>query len=932
MTEPAAREGDPQTGYRPIGQILLLVGAVVTCMLAFVPLAIALDPQTALPIRLKLVGPAGHALGELTVARISPRGRACALERDGGSGAWVASNAWARALRISAPTKTLDAITSVELQLGERLWNIPASRLRREAIESGPVPRHPALQLDTSVLGEGAPLPAGARVFINWPEMGQRLRQLALWPAMLALALLLAATLSAAAWRSERLGPICRRALAPGPAESEPVGSGEPDREGRAWFLGGLTFLVLALAALEWFDACYFTRDDNLVAALPAMLYGCRSLAAGQFPAWTPSFLLGSPLAEMAFPALFYPPTLLCWWMATQVLGNEHLTLEVFSWAHLLAAYLMTFRLLRIVGARPSLACPATLSFVLSGFFLVSGRSWHAFLASAAWTPLMVRAAVLLARQGPSWRWATWLGMAIGLSFHAGHSQPWLNAVSALWCSAGLLALSGAMPLGRMLWLIPPCILGLGLAAPVMISEVSLVADAARIGGLGGGIARGLTALLLPYPLAYARHPNDLVGKHGPEMTQFYYSGTVFFAVGVATCLLLVGLLLARRGAVATAAANPWAVNGAAFLLLSLGRPGFIWLSIGLLPLLNKFRDPYRYLPLATLFLVISGALTLERLLPRGSKAAGAERAIAACVAMLLAHHVSMVPPPHHDYGFRPYPAMADLLPETIGTDARCLPLIPRLGSAPDYARALSHNLPAVYGAHSMTGYKSIVAVSPENVRAASRFEKDSLEALKRYGVRWVVEHRLLALPPVDPPSLEGFRGPGPIARAALAWQVNETEESVLGAEADRDRALMRRVRAEARRVTRLPGVTVWEMGGADPIAFPRGRAGQALPCVQGPAGVSVDVSALTSGAAVVVNVLNRRWMRAAADGRAIQVDSDDWDRVVAQCPPGAKQLQVLYCPPWGRWFAVTACLVLLGLATTFAMIGFRGAARAPVA
>jgi hypothetical protein len=120
-----------------------------------------------------------------------------------------------------------------------------------------------------------------------------------------------------------------------------------------------------------------------------------------------------------------------------------------------------------------------------------------------------------------------------------------------------------------------------------------------------------------------------------------------------------------------------------------------------------------------------------------------------------------------------------------------------------------------------------------------------------------------------------------------------------------------------------LPGVRIWEVKHACPLAFPAGDPTISLPVEFSGRGETVEVASLKAGGPVVVNVLRRPWLTACADGRRASTSSDEWGRAVVELPPGARRLEVDYTPPWRLGFLASALLGALALASwrTFAAL-----------
>ena len=172
-------------------------------------------------------------------------------------------------------------------------------------------------------------------------------------------------------------------------AETGPTPSYPDDRGSRAWDVLGLLALAAALVSLEARQPYYFTQDDALVVEAPSRLVGCRSLWQGQFPEYNPYNMFGEPMASTGCGSFTYPPTYMAYAAARHLLGNEYLVGDVFVVLHLVAGFAAMRWFCGELGLRRATANLAGLSFVLSGSFLIMGRSWTNFVPMVVWLPVL---------------------------------------------------------------------------------------------------------------------------------------------------------------------------------------------------------------------------------------------------------------------------------------------------------------------------------------------------------------------------------------------------------------------------------------------------------------------------------------------------------------------------------------------------------------
>lgn len=463
----------------------------------------------------------------------------------------------------------------------------------------------------------------------------------------------------------------------------------------------------------------------------------------------------------------------------------------------------------------------------------------------------------------------------------------------------------------RALWAVPAFLLGIAIAAPTLIPQTleAVHLYGGRAGGIGHGIQRGVLSLLLPYPLS--PYPGRFaIGDHGPDnmdtahyqlMGQFYYSGTLFYLVG----FLVVVSLLVYRWDKRVMAANIWLLMAGIAFLFALGKPGVLWVLLDKLPMFNKFTGPFKFLVYLNLFVILGCGLVIERLLRGLQNARLWELGIGIGVSGLLLYHCALPLPSFYSYGDKPYPPLPREMASLLTADRnpmplRVLPVAPVRSPAPGYVQSLQNNFSCIYGILSLVGYDPLVGVTPENALADQMIGDQGLQALKEYGVQWIVVSRLVQEPKLGPNEKE-WPSESACDRDGLAYLLRSAQPRLV-----------------------LPEVTIWELGGSRPMAFPTSQPTRALPITLNGSGVRVDVSRLKQGGDVIVNFLKRPWHKAYADGRQIPCSADYWGRMLTHVPIGTKALEVRYQPPWGLGFRIGGFLALLAAAITCALTAWQ--------
>jgi hypothetical protein len=814
-------------------------------------------------------------------------------------------------VNLCIPQRWLDRIEGIDVAIGHRRFTFSREEVQRQwnRIEAD----NAAVQSDLSVWTtrpadaphDGEPgwrLVAppkvhaepsrliGLRVGVNYPGDAAILWGTAPWRLLALVAAAAAAVILIRRRSFQRLETGLQAILVP-EAEEPRQGPASAVAGGWKWLALGAAVVAAGITIVEACQPYYFTQDDNFSSGLPVILQGCRSAFGGVFPEWNPYQFLGMPTTGSGLWCLSYPPTYLSYALATYLLHDEYLTLEVFAILHLLAGYAATYWAMRKVGVRASVAVLGGVATALAGYTLIAGRCWIMMTTIAVYLPLLVVALVNLERGGGGWRWALLTGLVIGLFYAVGFTQIWIYAMAFFFLAAVLLLATGRLRVRPALWIVPAALLGLALSAPLWVVQLDWAVGMQSTGGGGSGVEEGLLAMLLPYPLTHAMDPNHWAHEHKQLMTQFYYSGTLFCAATFVILAVLLGYRWSRR----LAAANVWAIVAGVVLVLALGDAGVVGFVASQLPAVGFLNNnPFRILPFFNLFAVLGGGLLVERCLNRLSRPRRWEIGLGIAVAGLMLYHAFLARPAFWNYGDTPYPPMPESMAATLhpGDEARperVIPFAPTRTTQKGYVLSLEHNFSSVYSVSSFDIYDPIVWRKPQYEEVLRRLHADPISTARAYGIRWVIIDRL-----AETTGLPGLSRYERLVRNGLVLPT---------------------LKQASRPVLTVGDIEIRDLGEASPLAFSEAQPATALPLRWRGDGVDVDVSDLKGGGTVVINVMNWPTWQASAGRQRLPLEADEWDRLRVTVPAGADQIEVRYTRPWGKGLLVGIILAAMGLA-----------------
>jgi len=795
---------------------------------------------------------------------------------------WKIAGHWIKTLHLTAPESVIRSLASMDVWIGGRKTSYSAEDLlkwpRQPKALTGLLPDRPRQAITIELPRDpNSTLPA-----INSIGLPAMVRRILTFPLVGLAVAILAAWLLVRIARSSVGVEFWNITIA--------VPSGQPVSS--LWFWAGLALSAAGIASLYVRYSYPFTQDDNFSQFLPLVLFNCRSILEGHWPAWNPHQFMGAPVATIGIYSVTYPPLYLAYGLA-RVLGQEYWTIEIYTLLHLAAGYTLLYAVLRRMKIRASVAAIAGASYVLSGWFLIAGRSQMTFAPLAVW-PVALAWSLhhLEVHRHVSWKWIAATALSIGTFFHAGHSQMWVYGMMLFASGIALNCLVGKLNWRQALQTIPALIIGIGLAAPLLILQVIEGTSSARAGSYGDRI--DLLHMLLPLGSLWPR--TLTLGSFGHEFfPEMYYSGTLFQCLSFATLLLALTRFVLCRTSVAElkqwASQNTWLILFGIALMFGLGSQGILWTLFSALPIFDRFRWPIKFTYFCLLYSTIGGAMLAERFFDRRPKLHFPALAAVACLLMV---HVGLCRASWYDFADRPYP----ILPATIQTrildpQTRVLTRWESMDRSPvaGFYRTLPLDFATQAGAYAVGGYDTFVEGSLASRRIRYRFWTDPIGAARAYGVKWVLSDRTLD---------------NPVASTNLFfWSLEAAGVgNILAIHAAQDTGHL---------VASDKDLELYQLPNPDPLAF-LDREHLPVPIRMNSMGSMIDSSIATSGDTLTCNVVMRPWLEATAqNGQHLKTDSDEWGRARIHIEHATPIVNLIYQPPWIATLLWGGLLVALG-------------------
>ena len=372
-------------------------------------------------------------------------------------------------------------------------------------------------------------------------------------------------------------------------------------------FAATLAMAFLLLLLLEVRSPYYFLQDDGLQDFLPLYFHNWRSLRSGQIPLYNFHTFTGIPHLAMGQPAVFYIPQYLAMFLSETIWGHPFAAIDLMAFMHALIAVAGGYVLLRYLGTTKVAASFGALT-ALSGFFVWVGRMWPTALLLCAWFPWMLWSALRYLEK-PNIGRAGWLMFFRLALLYGGYPQFFILAMifEHLFAFSYLLAVRLSRWQTRYLKYVaiyvPTVLLGLPFLLPVWV-------EVGRSLQRSGPLSYAEFSVLSLPPIFWTfgqlfvfinlQLPKDLVIARSIPYVSY---------IGYLPALLPLGagvLWKKRPGS------RRWLIaSGVCFCIALLWCWNVLGPLIYHLPLLNRFRWPFKLIYFAGFFQCLAAALVL---------------------------------------------------------------------------------------------------------------------------------------------------------------------------------------------------------------------------------------------------------------------------------------------------------------------------------
>jgi hypothetical protein len=373
----------------------------------------------------------------------------------------------------------------------------------------------------------------------------------------------------------------------------------------------GILIVLLVFFLLELINPYLFMENDNFSYFAPNMIEGMDQLFSGQIPSINMHQLMGTKILENGLFAVFYPFTIISYFFAHFLFGNDFLIFEIFALLHFVLGFILFFTFINSKTKNNLICFLASLAFTFSGYFQLT-KAWCYVAPLLIFLPLIFLLNDKLNKKGL--KIPILLGLVRGIFFYSGNVQnfAYLVIFELLYFLIKHYQKNWKEFKQEFKKYIFSWVITIIMVVPLLWAQLKTSQVSSR-----GNLSP------LEYLLSRPTFPTD--SFFGtlifPSLLSFssvlfrynfvHYFGTLF-------ALLFFGggiILIAKYKKKSLKKISPFLWCGLIAMVLSWGIFGLIY-SFGLLiPFVSSFQGPYKIIPFVNFFMISFGAIIFNRII-----------------------------------------------------------------------------------------------------------------------------------------------------------------------------------------------------------------------------------------------------------------------------------------------------------------------------
>lgn len=524
------------------------------------------------------------------------------------------------------------------------------------------------------------------------------------------------------------------------------------------FLLLGALIICLVFIYIEYTSPYNFTKDDNFAQFLPTTLEGLKQIFNGDFPYLNLHQYLGTQIFETGTYAVFYPVTIISYFLAHYVFSNDFWTFEIFVLIHLILGFIAVFLFLSTKIKRKTISLWGALAFIFSGYLLIATSNWYYVIPSAVFLPLMLYYSEKNSENNI--RNTIFWGILRGIYFYSGNAQYFAFA-----CMFELLYLilivyqkEGKIRIKDFEKYFISIIITLIIACPLLFSQLGVVQESPRAGSNTIGYLFSLPTYpqelligsLFTYPLAKS---TNYFAYSSSSFSEIYFSGAIFSIIFI----FAGSYFIWKYGKKSLKKISPLFFLALLSILLSFGIFGLIYCFGAIIPIIKSFSSPFKITLFTNFFVVCFGAIAMDLFATKMEENKKDYKKILAVLAiffgLIIIYHINVCTKTSWTY-YGDSPPLNLSKYEGLNLNGRIISVFtnssfdPRLVKYSTYDKRsneemfLSQSFSTYYGIDNIAGYEPFIdKLTFEKIQLSRMGLSDrtlNLTSLREYGVQYV--------------------------------------------------------------------------------------------------------------------------------------------------------------------------------------------------
>lgn len=667
--------------------------------------------------------------------------------------------------------------------------------------------------------------------------------------------------------------------------------------------LGGVLFSLIFIEIIN--GGTYFVNDDNFTQFNPVILDACKNFfEKGIFPEINPYQFAGLPTSSAGVYSLTNPFIYISYFFAKYIGMNAEYTLDVFAIINLMLAYIFIYIATRLVGINKNIAILVCICYCLSGYSLIGVRSWYYMAPITAFAPFIIIGLELIKRQQLNVKYFIIGTIITALLGYGGNFQMFVYGCSFYILGIILLLITQKTDIKGAIKAIFPIIFGFILTIPQIYVTLDLFNDIERIPwNFNRSTFFDFKTFIIPnYMFEFFGLKDTNFHKY---FGQVFYSGSTFFIVSMMAIILLIVYLafFAEKNKIKTIrlvfANNIYLALGLFALIMSFGNEFYLWKIIHSLPIFNKFIQPIKMMVFVNLFLNISGALLLSKILLSKK----IEHIICILTLILMFLHINSVDSAFYYFENNKYKDISDITTQIPDIrNHRVYSYSPRRSDKEYYSYTLNSNFPTFYKIPSIDAYNDRLEI----------LLKDNMHLYKKMydnDASLVFQSNL-----VDKYLYEDFLEYGVKYFIYMDFDTNEEWYKLTKADEYANNKIKKFINKNFKCIYKYKDINYYIFKDAKPLVFNQDI--KEVPFELNTQGIKVFPG--NNDTTITINFLNRRHYRLFADKKPLDYTTDAYNRIVVKILPNTKELVLTYHSPWEKGALLMLIMLVIFIPITY--------------